>query len=113
MFGFPNITTNSRGVPYFRTTSVSVGTESVDFGLGFRRINPGYFTINIVDPIPEGTTGTLPITLTVGGQTKTLTFFGGASVTVADLVGTGVIEVFYDPFSGAIQLVSPLAPATA
>lgn len=108
MFGFPNITTNSRGVPYLRTTNVTVGTDAVDFSLGFRRISPGYFTVSIVNPIPDGTTGTLPVTLTLGGQTKTLTFFGGESVTAADIVGTGNIEVFYDPITGAIQLMSPL-----
>jgi len=112
MFGSPNITTNSRGVPYLRTTSVTVGSEAVDFSLGFRRVNPGYFTVSIANPIPDGTTETLPITLSIGGQTKNLTFFGGSSVTVADLAGTGVIEVFYGPLSGVVQLVSPLAPAT-
>lgn len=114
MFGCINITTNASGVPYLRTGSVSVGTESVDFTLGFRRIPAvGYLAINIADVIPEGTTGTLPVRFTLNGQSRTLTFFGGTSVTAADLTGTGVITVFYDWYNGVLQLESPLAPATA
>lgn len=108
MFGCPFITTNTRGIPYYRTTNVAVGTDAVEFSLGLRRINPGYFTVSIVSPIPEGTTGTLPVRLSAGGQSKPLTTFGGASVTAADLVGTGAIEVLYDPFTGALQLMSPI-----
>ena len=108
MFGGPFITTNTRGVPYYRTTSVTVGTDAVEFSLGFRRINPGYFTVNISSPIPDGTTGTLPVRLSVGGQSKPLTTFGGTAITAADLTGTGAIEVLYDPFTGTLQLMSPI-----
>lgn len=113
MFGCVNITTNVNGVPYLRTNSVTVGTDTVDFALGFRRIPAvGYLTVNIADAIPTGTTGTLPVRLTLNGNTRNLTFFGGANVTAADLAGTGILTVFYDFFNGALQLVSPLAPAT-
>jgi len=108
MFGFPNVTTNTRGIPYLRTTNVTVGSESVDLSLGFRRIYPGHFTVALVTPIPEGTTGTLPVRLTIGGQTKELVIFGGEAVTAADLVGTGLLDVFYDPFTGVVQLMSPV-----
>ncbi len=111
MFGCISITTNVDGVRYFRTTGVTVGTDSVDFSLGFRRIPAvGYITINIADAIPEGTTGTLPIRFTLNGNTRTLTFFGGDNVTAADITGTGVITVFYNWYEGRLQLVSPLAP---
>ena len=57
MFGY-RINTNRYGVPYVRTTGVTVGTEAVDFALGFRPIDPiGDITINIANEIPEGTTG--------------------------------------------------------
>lgn len=107
-----NITTNVNGIPVLRTSNVTVGEDTVDFALGFRRIPAmGYITINIADAIPTGTTGTLPIRFTLNGNTRNLTYFGGANVTAADLVGTGVIMVFYDFFSGLLQLVSPLAGA--
>ena len=103
--------TNNGGIPYFRTNGVTVGTDTVDFALGFRRIPlVGYFTVNLADAIPTGTTGTLPVRLTLNGNSRNITFFGGSNVTVADVTGTGVITLFYDYFSGQLQLVSPLAP---
>ena len=111
MFGSVNITTNVNGVPYLRTSSVTVGTDTVDFALGFRRIPPiGEITINIANAIPADATGTLPVRFTLNGNSRNLTFFGGANATAADLVGTGVIKVWYDWYSGTLQLVSPLAP---
>ena len=109
MFGCVNVTTNVNGIPYLRTTGVTVSTDAVDFTLGFRRIPPvGYLTINIADAIPDGTTGTLPVRLTLNGQTRVLTSFGGDAVTAADLVGTGIIQVFYDWYNGILQLTSPI-----
>lgn len=105
-----NVNTNTNGIPLLRTSGVTVGTDTVDFALGFRRIPPvGYLTINIADAIPTGTTGTLPVRLTLNGNTRNITFFGGASVTAADLEGTGIVTVYYDFYSGILQLVSPLA----
>ena len=109
MFGCVNVTTNANGIPYLRTTGVTVGSDAVDFTLGFRRIPPvGYLTINIADAIPEGTTGTLPVRLTLNGQTSALTSFGGVAVTAADLTGTGIITVFYDWYNGVLQTTSPI-----
>lgn len=103
------VTTNTRGVPYFTTTGVTVGTASVDFTLGFRSIpRVGYLTIRIADAIPTGTTGTLPVQFTLNGQTRALTSFCGVAVTAADLTGAGIITVFYDWFNGILQVVSPI-----
>ena len=103
-----SVTTNAGGIPYLNVTNVTVGTESVDLALGFRRIQPvGYFTVRLATPIPADTTATLPITLTLNGTTRNLTLFDGAQVTVADLIGgTGVFLVFNDRFNGILQLVS-------
>ena len=110
MFGCIVVNTNVNGIPLLRTTGVTVSADTVDFALGFRRIPPvGYLTINIADAIPTGTTGTLPVRLTLNGNTRNLTFFGGANVTAADVTGTGVVTVYYDFYSGLLQLVSPLA----
>lgn len=109
MFGCINVTTNVNGIPYLRTTGVTAGSDSVDFTLGFRRVPPvGYLTINIADAIPEGTTGSLPVRLTLNGQTRALTSFGGEAVTAADLTGTGIIQVFMDWYNGILQLTSPI-----
>lgn len=104
------VRTNTRGVPYLATTGVVVGTDAVDFSLGLREIpRAGYITLRISEPIPDGTTGTLPVRFTLNGQTRALTTFGGTAVTAADLTGAGVIEVFYDWFNGTLQAVSPIS----
>ena len=103
-----NITTNAGGIPYLNVTNVTVGTESVDLALGFRRIQPvGYITIRLATAIPADATTTLPVTLTLNGTTRNLTLFDGTQVTVADLIGgTGVFTIFNDRFNGILQLVS-------
>ena len=115
MMGCFNITTNISGVPYLSTTNVTVTDSAVDFALGFRNtrgpyaVQPvGYFTVRIANSIPEGTTGTLPVTLTLNGITRALTFFNGTPVTAADLTGTGVITVFNDRFNGILQMTSAI-----
>jgi len=105
-----NVTTNVNGVPYLSTSNVTVNDTTVDFALGFRRIPPvGYFTVRIADAIPTGTTGTLPVNLTLNGVSRALTFFDGTPVTAADITGTGVITVFNDRFNGILQMTSALA----
>ena len=104
---FNNITTNAGGIAYLPSTNVTVGTESVDIALGFRRIQPvGYFTVRLSDAIPTGTTGTLPITLTLNGTTRALTLPNGTAVTVADIIGSNVFLVFNDRFNGVLALMS-------
>ena len=83
-----NVTTNAGGIPYISSTNVTVGTESVDIALGFRRIQPvGYFTVRMGVGIPSDATGTLP-------------------VTAADLESVNVFTVFNDRFNGVLTLMS-------
>lgn len=107
-----NITTNAGGVPYLSVTNVTVGTESVDLALGFRRIQPvGYLTIRLATPIPSDATTTLPITLTLNGTTRNLTQYDGTAVTVANLIGGSVFTVFNDRFNGLLVLTSRVVEA--
>lgn len=107
------INTNQRGVPYLTTTNVTVSDTAVNLALGFRGIeSAGLFVVRVASAIPDGTTGTLPVTLTLSGVTRPLTYFGGAAVTAADLSGTGVLLVFNDKFNGILQLIQT-APTTA
>lgn len=103
-----NVTTNASGIPYLSTSTVTVTDTAVSFALGFRRIPPvGYFTIRVEDAIPEGTTTTLPVSITLNGTTRPLTYFNGTPVTVADVTGTGILLVFNDRFNGILQLMTP------
>lgn len=102
-----NITVNAGGIPYISSTNVTIGTESVDIALGFRRIQPvGHMTIFVNDVIPTGTTGTFPVTLTLNGTTRALTLPNGTPVTAAELIGVNVFDVFNDRFRGILTLMS-------
>lgn len=107
-----DVITNTRGIPYLSTSTVTVTDTAVSFALGFHRIPPvGYFTVRVENAIPDGTTTTLPVSITLNGTTRPLTYFNGTPVTVADLTGTGVLLVFNDRFNGILQLMSPAAAA--
>lgn len=102
-----NITTNAGGVPLLVSTSTTIGTETIDIAMGFRRIQPiGYFTLRISDVIPADTTTTLPVTLTLNGTTRQLTLPNGANVTAAELLNVGTILVWNDRFNGSLYLMS-------
>lgn len=104
-----SITTNAGGVPYLSTTNVTVSDTTVDLALGWQRRLPpvGYFTVRVTSAIPDGTTATLPVTLSLNGVTRNLTLYNGDAVTVADLIGgTGVFLVFNDRFNNILQLMS-------
>lgn len=101
------IATNAGGVPYIVSTNTTIGTETIDIALGFRRIQPiGYLTIAISDIIPTGTTATLPITFTMNGTTRALTLPNGTPVTAAELVNVNTVLVFNDRRRGLLELMS-------
>ena len=100
-------------VPYLMVTNITVGTAAVNLSMGDRNIAPtGTIYVRIGTAIPAGTDAALPVTLSLNGNTRQLTFFGGSNVTVADLTGTGVLEVFNDLGNNILQLLSTPAPAT-
>lgn len=102
-----NITTNAGGIPYISSSNVTIGTETIDIALGFRRIQPvGYLTIFIDDAIPTGTTATLPVNLTLNGTSRQLVLPNGTPVTAETLIGVNVITVFNDRFRGLLTLMS-------
>lgn len=104
---FQILGTNAGGVPYILTTNTTVGTETVDIALGFRRIQPvGYLTIAISDVIPADTTTTLPVTLTMNGTTRNLTLPNGTNVTAAELLNVNTILIFNDRKRGVLNLMS-------
>lgn len=104
---FQILGTNAGGVPYILTTNTTVGTETVDIALGFRKIQPvGYLTIAISDVIPADTTTTLPVTLTMNGTTRNLTLPNGTNVTAAELLNVNTILIFNDRKRGILNLMS-------
>ena len=101
------LATNAGGIPYIVSTNTTVGTETVDIALPFRRIQPvGYITIIIDNVIPAATTTTLPVTITMNGTTRNLTLPNGTNVTAAELLNVSVITVFNDRTRGLLTLMS-------
>ena len=101
------IATNAGDIPYITSTNTTIGTETVDIALGFRRIQPvGYLTIAISDVIPADTTATLPITLSMNGTTRNLTLPNGTNVTAAELLNVNTILLFNDRKRGLLVLMS-------
>lgn len=104
---FSNITTNAGGIPLLISTKTTVGTETIDIAMGFRRIQPvGYFTVRISDVIPADATATLPVTLTLNGTTRQLTLPNGENATAAELLNVSTILVWNDRFNGSLMLMS-------
>lgn len=100
------IITNANGIPYIPVLNVNISDTTVNLILGFREIQPvGFIIINLAKQVPTGTTATLPINVTLNGNTRALTVQGGDAATVADVIGSGVLVVFYDRFNGILQLV--------
>ncbi len=104
---FNILATNAGGVPYIVSTATTIGTETIDIALGFRRIQPvGYLTIAISDVILADATLTLPITLTMNGTTRNLILPNGTNVTAAELLNVNTLFVFNDRKRGLLILMS-------
>lgn len=102
-----NIVSNAGGIPLISSVKTTVGTETIDIALGFRRVQPvGYFTVSVSDVIPSDATTTLPVTLTMNGSTRNLTLPNGEAVTAAELLNTSVFFVWNNRFTGSLMLMS-------
>ena len=109
MAKFPQQYINIHGIPTIKTQTVVVSDTSVVFkfapdfdGRPFR----GLILVYISEPIPEGTTTTLPIQFSMAGTTSNVTVAGGTNVTVATLPGVGVYLVYFDRWADTLQLVN-------
>ena len=104
---FNILATNAGGIPYIVSTTTTVGTETVDIALGFRRIQPaGYFTVIVDTVIPADTTATLPVNLTLNDTTRQLTLANGTPVTAAELLNVSMFTVYNDRTRGLLILTS-------
>ena len=103
----PIVATNAGGIPYIVSTNTTIGTETIDIALGFRRIQPvGYLTIIISDVIPADATATLPVTFSMNGVTRALTLPNGTPVTAAELLNVSNILIFNDRSRRLLTLMS-------
>lgn len=103
MFGstrYPFNFANRNGIPLIETSSVTVTEDNVVLSLPnrvFRWLNDkGVILLRLNQPIPEGTTTTLPIVFSANEFIQALTNVGGTPITVAQITGAGVYMIYYD-----------------
>ena len=109
MARFPYQYVNINGIPSIKTQAIVVSDTSVvyKFAPDFdRRPFRGLILVYISEPIPEGTTTTLPVQFSMAGTTSTVTTAGGTNVTVADLPGTGIYLVYFDRWADTLQILN-------
>lgn len=104
---------NRQGVYGLATTGVSATSTEVTYTFENHPYvnNPfnGLLLVRIASPIPDGTTGTLPIYFeTTGalGSRKAVTKVGGVPLTAADITGVGYYLFFYDFRTGVVEAVA-------
>lgn len=109
MARFPYQYINVNGVPTIKTQAVVVSDTAVTYkfapdfdGRPFR----GLILVYISEPIPEGTTTTLPVQFSMAGTTSNVTTAGGDNVTVADLPGVGIYLVYFDRWADTLQVLN-------
>lgn len=101
---------NRRGSAAVGSTGVTVNADSVVFT--FRNhafVNANYrgtVFVNLMQAIPTGTTGTLPVLFETNGTRQAVTKFGGAALTAADIAGTGVYQFWFERDTNTLQLMT-------
>lgn len=100
---------NQNGISTLDSTGVSVSTTAVTYSLrpDSGMVPPrGLILVRLNSAIPEGTTTTLPIQLSLEGVAKTVTSFGGTDWTVEDFAGTGIYLMYYNRNLGILQVLT-------
>ena len=101
---------NRNGSAAIASTGVAVNTNNVVFSFkNHAFVNASYrgtIFVNLMQAIPTGTTGTLPILFETNGVTQAVTKFNGEALTVADVPGTGVIQLWFERDTNTLQLMT-------
>ncbi len=98
---------NSNTLPVL---SIHVGADNVTLELPNHvyRNRPyvGGFYIHLREPIPTGTTGTLPVVIGTNGDTRPLMAYGNIPVTAGNISGAGIYEIHYNKYTNEVYLVN-------
>ena len=101
---------NRNGSAAIASTGVAVNTNNVVFSFkNHAFLNASYrgtIFVNLMQAIPTGTTGTLPILFETNGATQAVTKFNGEALTVADVPGTGVVQLWFERDTNTLQLMT-------
>ena len=101
---------NRNGSAAIASTGVKVNAADVVFTFkNHAFVNTNYrgtIFVNLKQAIPTGTTGTLPILFETNGVTQAVTKFNGEALTVADVPGTGVVQLWFERDTNTLQLMT-------
>lgn len=110
MWNYPFAWVNRRGSAAVASESVSVNTANVVFTFkNHAFVNANYrgtVFVNLRQAIPSGTTTTLPILFETNGATQAVTKFNGDPLTVADIAGTGVYQLWFERDTNTLQIMT-------
>lgn len=110
MWNYPFAWVNRRGSAAVASESVSVNTTNVVFTFkNHAFVNANYrgtVFVNLRQAIPSGTTTTLPILFETNGATQAVTKFNGDPLTVADIAGTGVYQLWFERDTNTLQIMT-------
>lgn len=100
---------NRGGLPVV-TTTPTVNTSNVVIALPnhiFRFLGAkGQIVVNFSSIIPTGTTGTLPVVISVNNEQRPLTSSTGEVITVADIATTLTFSIYFDKVENVIRVLS-------
>ena len=101
---------NRNGSAAIASTGVTVNTANVVFTFkNHAFVNANYICticLNLRLAIPNVTTGTLPILFETNVSTQAVSKFNGAPLTVADVPGTGVVQLWFERDTNTLQLMT-------
>lgn len=100
MWNYPFAWVNRKGSAAVASQGVSVNTANVVFTF------KNHAFVNLRQAIPTGTTTTLPILFETNGATQAVTKFNGDPLTVADIAGTGVYQLWFERDTNTLQLMT-------
>lgn len=110
LWNYPFAWVNRRGSAAIGSTGVTVNTTNVVFTFrnhAFLNANyRGTVFVKLAQSIPTGTTTTLPIVFETNGTTQAVTKFNGEALTVADIAGTGVYQLWFERDTNTLQLMT-------
>ena len=89
---FPFQYVNRRGIPVLKTTGVTVETTGVVFSFPNHAFANSWYRGLVL--------------FETNGQNKNLTTYNGANVTVSDIPGSGVYQIWYDKQTDTLQLMT-------
>ncbi|WP_297434895.1 hypothetical protein [uncultured Alistipes sp.] len=101
---------NRRGSAAVQSTGVTVTADNVVFAFPNHAFATGWYRgtvfVNLAQDVPTGTTGTLPVVFETNGVRQAVTKYGGTPLTIADLPGVGVYEMWFDRPTNVLQIMT-------